>query len=208
MKVKYHTIVSADCTSDPHYVHYDDGDEELKARLTVMFQDIIDVCESDMIEGIRVVRGTIGEDEYASDRYDKHPPYDKKNKKPCKTPESKDHRVYGWFHRGDPDFYEEETKHHNLLPGLTGLKQLLKLALERPKEFTGLSVGVVWTFAGDSSCSDYIQMGIHLEGDNGEMNVINYGSQDYWINHEGYHPWCDRMAEMLGRDFPRANDGD
>ena len=66
-----------------------------------------------------------------------------------------------------------------------------------------LSVGVVWTFAGDASCSDYIEIG-------GEWahGIVNFGSQDSWIDREGYRPWCQRMADFLEKPFPYRKDYD
>jgi hypothetical protein len=85
---------------------------------------------------------------------------------------------------------------------MTGVKAFLKKALSTEINKFTLSIGVIWRFAGDASCSDYISINCS-ESDN--MTTVNYGSQDYWIGLEGYRPWGERMSKLLGVDFPMAD---
>jgi hypothetical protein len=208
MKVRYHEIMAADCTSDPHPVNYGDvvGDKVQmpRKRLEVMLQDVVDVCESDLVMGVRVVRGRIGDTEYASDYYSESD-LNKKGKQ-AKNPEAKQHKTYGLYFWHDAERStdaKEVPRFKALPPGLTGLKELARLALEKPKEFKGLSVGVIWTFADSSSCSDYIEIGEYYDGKDPNMEIVNYSCQDWWTDHEGYEPWMEDMSELLGRSFPR-----
>jgi hypothetical protein len=188
MKVMYGQTVSADCTSDPHPVVY--GDYQDPTVLAAMFTDIIRVLESDMVMGIRRVRAMIDGKEYESDRYDESDYYAKG--KQATTEESKKHRTHGLYFVGDGGTDGEI----HIPPGLTGVKELWKLIQKDPSKFEWISIGIIWTFAGGSSCSDYITCG----ADDG--NTVNYGSQDWWQSNEGYQPWCAQMEEFLDKDFP------
>lgn len=194
MKIRYQLIMPADCTSDPHVVGYGEI-EELSKRLTVMLNDIIRACESDMVQNVRIVRGTIGGKEYESDLYETIP--NKDGDKRVTTPMARKHKIDGLFWYSDAEVGSEG----HLPPGLSGLKEFVKLVLKDPTKFEQLSVGVVWTFAGDSSCSDYITIN---DGDNSVgLATVNYGSQDWWKSNDGYIKWCDGMAELLDKEFPR-----
>jgi len=192
MLVKYHLIVPADCTSDPHPIFYEGADR--REQLKIMFDDIIRVCESDMIEGIRSVRATIGDIEYDSDHYSDWDGGEGDRKK-AEGDMAEKHKTAGLYFYCDAD---DDKKH--VPPGLTGVKEIAKLALKYPDKFDNISIGVIWTFAGQASCSDYIE----INGEYSNENEVNFGSQDWWIDNEGYLPWCDEMEEFLGRYFPRA----
>ena len=198
MQVRYQLIVPADCTSDPHLVGYADIKTESK-RLKVMFDDIISVCDSDMVMGVRWVGGKIGAMEYSSDHYDNSDLSDGRKGIIAKGPMAVKHKIAGmyWF----MDARCEAGQH--LRPGLSGIKDFAKLAIADPKGFDNIKIGVTWAFAGDSSCSDYIEIN---DGDGScDKHTVNYGSQDWWISNEGYLPWCDQMAKFLNREFPHAN---
>jgi hypothetical protein len=217
VKVTYHLLDVADCTSDPHIVSYDDSGV-LKERLAAMLDDIVRVCESEHVSHVRVVSGVVGDTQYASDSYGQgdFSVSSKKGKKrePITTDEARMHKIHGLYWWSEPSYSyvtsDEDspvrfTRH--LPPGLTGLKRLVEKAKKAPDKFMGLQVGVIWTFAGSHSCSDYIEVGLWLDSMNAEDIVsVNYGSQDWWINEPGYNEWCKVMEEFLGRYFPCAND--
>jgi len=196
MQVKYSLVVPADCTSDPHPVRYDDADTKGKLFETVL-GDIVRVCESDMVQHVRSVRAVIGETLYDSDHYGESPIGDKpKHTRKVVSDMAKKHKIHGLYFWSDA---EEGAKH--LPPGLTGVKEIAKILLENSDEFDSLVIGVTWRFVGDSSCSDYIEFGPGTE--HGGVTTVNYGSQDWWIEHKDYVPWCDEMEKFLGREFPR-----
>jgi hypothetical protein len=164
--------VPSDCTSDPHLVSYGDVKAE-KARLEVMFNDIIRVCESKMVMGIRSVSGFMGDIKFESDHYSDSPYRGKpKAKKKVAGPMAVKHKVAGLYWFMDAKTYG--GKH--LPPGLTGVKRFIEIALNAPDKFESLDIGVVWAFAKQASCSDYIQIN---DGDrSGDKSTVNYGSQD------------------------------
>ena len=207
MRVDYVHIMAADCTSDPHPVSYSDvpGTKILKT----MLDDVVRVCESDMVQYVRSVTGVVGTVVYEGDRYGESDLFDKNKKGPAKGPWAKKHKIEGLHFWGDPCFEDtiewdgspaKEGKH--IPPGLTGLKEFVKVAFKSPDKFYSLKVGVTWKFAGDSSCSDYIEIndGESVKG----FETINFGSQDWWIENDGYLDWCRDMEEFLGRHFPSA----
>lgn len=184
MKVYYISEVVVDCTSDPHPVKYD--------ALPEMLGDVVRVCESEMVMAIRSVTMTFGGEKYESDWYDESD-YTKKGKQ-ATDEMSKKHKTHGLY------FYQDAKVPGNrhLPPGLTGVKAAASKALEKPEDFEGLRIGVIWAFVGESSCSDYIEVP--------DSNAVNYGSQDWWIDAEGYEEWCQQMANFLQRSF-RYSDG-
>jgi len=192
MKIAYQIIHSVDCTSDPHPVEYTAEDE--MALREAMLGDIVAVCASDMVQAIESVRGQIGEVEYESDHYSD---WDGggKSRKQAGGDMAEKHKVAGLYFAKDlpPD---AGSKH--LPPGLTGLKAFVqKIYGAGPEVGFELRVHVVWAFAGSASCSDYIEIGGEWE-----HGVTNWGSQDWWTEMEGYLPWCQQMADFLGKSFP------
>ena len=194
MLIRYQTIVPADCTSDPHVVGYGET-KHLGKRVAVMLNDIVRVCASDMVQNVRVVRGMFGGKEYESDCYETIPAKD--GDKRVTTPMAKKHRVDGLYWFEDAHVAAEQ----HLPPGISGLKAFVKLVLSHPEQLAKLSVGVIWTFVGDSSCSDYIEL--NNQEHNPGMFAVNYGCQDWWRSNEGYVKWCDDMSEFLDKEFPR-----
>jgi len=202
VRVRYVATIPADCTSDPHPVSYGELKGE-KKRLTAMFDDILRVCESDMIEFIRILRCTIDGKQYVSDYYDKTS-WEKRSKR-ANTPEAKQNKHAGYFiFDAEDETSDGELPAKQKLPaGLAGVRRIKELALKTPSKFESLSIGVIWAFAGDSSCSDYIEInGEYTDG----PDQVNYGSQDSWISKEGYKSWCSQMEKFLGRHFPRSGD--
>jgi hypothetical protein len=195
MKVQYTRIMAADCTSDPHPVSYGGEDNMLQA----MLEDIIRVCESDMVQHVESVRGAVDDIEYASDTYGDCDLY-KRGKGQVTTEQARKHKIHGLYFWSDPEFSEDDKAGKHLPPGLTGAKELAKVMLANPDKVTRLSIGVTWKFAGSSSCSDYIE----INGEYSGPNQVNYGSQDWWIENKGYLPWCEQMEEFLSKPFPRS----
>ena len=189
MKVRYMEIIPADCTSDPHPVSYT---RVAKAkRLGAALDDIILVCESALVQSVRGVRATLGTTWYETDRYGLDDLYNKHRQ--AEGDEAVRHKTAGLYWYGDPVEKSGFVLVH-LLPGLTGVKELRKrLADVLQDEVFNLSVGVIWTFAGDHGCSDYIK----IESDN--PNVVDYSSQDSWISNPGYLQWGKDMKKLLGR---------
>jgi len=182
MKVYYIPSCVVDCTSDPHPVNYD--------ALPEMLADIVRVCESDMVQAVRSVLMTFAHMEYESDWYSD---YDNGKRAESEGDMAEKHKTAGLYFGGDAGVPPDR----HLPPGLTGLKEAAKVALSDPDAFDCISIGVVWSFAGDASCSDYIEIG---EGHG--RSVVNFGSQDWWIEKEEYLPWCQQMADFLSRPFP------
>lgn len=187
MKVYYVSEAVVDCTSDPHPVEYD--------ALPEMLEDVVRVCESEMVMGVRSVHMTLGGEGYESDRYDESD-YGEKRKFAL-SDIAKKHKVYGLYFHGDAKVPGDR----HLPPGLTGVKAAVEKALENPSGFGNMCIGVVWAFVGQSSCSDYIE--VPCEYDSG---AVNYGSQDWWIGANGYEEWCQQMADFLQRPF-KYSDG-
>jgi len=188
MKVVYTSVVPADCTSDPHPVSY--GDIEDKLRLKVMLYDVLRVCESDMVKAVAKVVGVLDGAQYESDEYDDYAGSEDKPKKAAAGTMAEKHKVAGLYF--DSDAKVPAARH--LPPGLTGLKEFIKLAI-KASSFEGLTVTVMWTFSGQISCSDRITVG---------SNSVNYMSQNWYIQSEGYKPWCAAMEKFLSREFPHA----
>ena len=196
MKVLYTQINPADCTSDPHPVTYD--------VLTQALDDIVRVCASDMVQAVEEVSGRINDIEYESDSYI-HTDYPDNGAEPASGKMAEKHKTSGLYFYGDA----EEGKAH-LPPGFTGVKEFVKQAKKALKSgpiTICLRVDVVWKFAGQSSCSDNIELGpdgYELISSDGEIE-INFGSQDWWRSSEGYLDWCQQMADFLNKPFPYDN---
>jgi hypothetical protein len=160
-----------------------------------MLADVVRVCESDMVQAIRSVRMSFAREEYESDWYSD---YDDGKRARSEGDMSEKHKTAGLFFRDDAGV----PSNRHLPPGLSGVKEAVKLALTAPGDFESMSIGVVWAFAGDASCSDYIE----VPGERAK-DCVNFGSQDWWISHAGYDEWCQQMADFLNKTFPYAADG-
>lgn len=183
MRILYFRPDTADCTADPHYVNYDD--------LDCMLDDVLMVLESKLVKSITIV-SVSGEDKnlYESDYYSvfsgsfgDEPP----TRKLAEGEYARMHKVKGLYFAHDA---EEGT---SLPVGLTGYKHLMnliptKLSWER---IDSILIGVVWTFANDHSCSDYIT--IDPKG-----MTVDYCNQDWWTDLPGYKQHCVDLGELLG----------
>jgi len=192
MRILYFRPDTADCTADPHYVNYDDLDR--------MLDDVLTVLESKLVKSITGVSvyGKEGEALYESDNYTvfggsygDEPP----TRKLAEGEYAKRHKVEGLY------FARDAEEGVSLPVGLTGYKHLMnliptKLPWERIKS---VSIGVVWTFANDHSCSDYITidpMGM----------IVDYSNQDWWIEAEGYKQHCADLGELLGASIEPSDE--
>lgn len=182
----------ADCTCDPHTLTFDGVVEALRAALAV--------CESEIVQHVRIIYYTDEKDgqtfRHESDRFTESDRVaaKKEDGSPKRPPLDfdKKHKVAPFLQR-DADV--EPLQH--LRPGISGIRDLLEYV---PKRLAAgytvrhFSVGVTWTFAGDSSCSDYLYM---VGGEYGEERewtrddldrpiVVVYASQD-WYEHYPTH---------------------
>jgi hypothetical protein len=117
------------------------------------------------------------------------------NRQPAAGEMAKKHKVAGLYFAED---CKKKGKYH-LLPGLSGLRDFIGLALQNPANFEHLHVGVVWKYAGRSACSTNIDIGC---GDAEAPGVVCYSAQDWDVDLPEYLPWCQAMADLLQKPFP------
>jgi len=191
MRILYFRPDTADCTADPHYVNYDD--------LNRMLEDVLTVLESDLVKSITRVL-VYGEDGtlYKSDLYSvfsgswgDDPPV----RKLAEGEYAKMHKVEGLY------FAEDAEDDVRLPVGLTGYRHLMnliptKLPWER---IESISIGVIWAFANDHSCSDYITI------DPMGMS-IDYSNQDWWTDLPGYRQHCADLGGLIGADIEPSDE--
>jgi len=196
----------ADCTCDPHSVLFDDVRQALQGLYVVL--------ESDLIQSIRVIFYTDTKDDevfdFESDRFtDSERAADtKEDGTPKRPPLNFDvkHKVPPFFQR-DADVPASQ----HLRPGLTGIRDLLEFIPQRIAdgyEVNHFEVGVVWAFAGDSSCSDYIQVVAgeynrdtrvwNGENQSGPVTVM-FDSQDWFAGMDGHDENYRRLGELVGK---------
>jgi len=184
----------------PHPVRYDASDRE--ACLRAQFTDVLKVCESPLVQAIEQVSGQIGGREYESDYYSDYDgghwesgEWQVGNRQPAAGEMAEKHKVAGLYFALD---CEKKGKYH-LLPGLSGLRDFIELALQNPANFEHLHVGVVWKYAGRSACSTNIDIGC---GDAEAPGVTDFSTQDWDLDLPEYLPWCQAMADLLQKPFP------
>lgn len=184
MKVLYFRPDTVDCTADPHYVNYADVDE--------MLNDVLKVLESDLVKSIPSVTVYGYDDEvnegtlFDSDNY---ATWDlKKTGKVAKGQHAERHKVVGLY------FYSDAKDAFSIPPGITGYRAVREMIEEKKlsiDDVKSVYIGVVWTFANDHSCSDYITI------DPGAMTV-NYENQDWWQGLDTYEKHCADLSELIG----------
>ena len=173
MKIIYHNKKCIDCTNDPHFVNYELIEE--------MLDDIVLVCENEIVQNIELVEL----DEYESDWYSNTDLNETTKQATGQFAEKhKTEKLYLYA-----DAHVPKDKH--LPPGLTGVREAIKMVRDNPEKFNTLSIGVIWKFAGDSSCSDYITAEF-------KQLTVDYSNQDWWISKEGYIEHCQKLGELLG----------
>ena len=186
MKLYIFPLTVVDCTADPHPVEFAGLDEALDA--------IYRVCKSDLVQAIRCVRLILcdadREVKYESDYYS---PEEREGATPASHPEARDSKYSGLYFS-----YEAGVPAgRHIPPGLLGVKEASKLALQNPERLVELSVGVVWSFAEGASCSDYIA----LLAEGCGTPVVDFSNQDWWTSLPGYREHCRKLGELLGAEI-------
>lgn len=193
----------ADCTCDPHSVRA----ESIPAAL----EAVLRVCESSVIQHIESIHYTVtrGSEEldFESDHYTVCEAIGaKKDDGTNKTPTARsaeEGKLAPFLYR-DADV---PAKRH-LPAGLFGLRALKKLVPEHLEEgytVTYLTIGVVWAFAGDHSCSDYIEV-VGGDGCEGRWEreqldrpvLVGVNSQDWWANMDGHDECFEKVGDIFG----------
>lgn len=179
MKVLYFRPDTVDCTSDPHYVNYTDVDEMLK--------DVLMVLESDLVKAITSLH-VYDENQNAILEGDTYTAYDfREGVEKAEGEYAKRHKIEGLYFSSDAD---DKIK---IPMGLTGYKHILAMIPDKlpVEKIRSIVIGVVWAFANDHSCSDYIH--IEVPG-----MLVNYENQDWWRGIEGYAKHCADLSELIG----------
>lgn len=190
MKVLYHSIETIDCTADPHEVSYKERQK--------MLDDVLKVLESDFVNaitGISVYGNEVDgwEELYDSDSYvtwDVKRDDDKPGEKASGQYAEK-HKVSGLFYYSEAN---ESDKCKKLPIGLSGYKKVMELIKNgtlKCEDYDHISIGVVWKFSMDHSCSDYITI-------KHKTMIVDYSNQDDYIGIDGYEKHCKELGNFLG----------
>ncbi len=216
MRICYVDLNVVDCTADPHILEYDTVEK--------MLDDVLKVCESDVVRAINVVRLSMGkavdvidedgdrltvfEEQYESDYYSV--PYNKEDrKKIAKGDYAKKHKVEGLVFRHDPPFdkiTELTYKTPNgddvkvirgpLPIGLTGVKRAIEMIKERLKKDPTFR-----HFHLDIGVV-WDEFGDHNCSDyifvNGLEMTVDYSNQDWYRDLPNYRRHIERLAKVLG----------
>lgn len=210
MKVLFFRRDTVDCTSDPHPVNFDDWEEALSAVERVLDSDLVKYVECSSVfltpEGKKIKEFDNQDhlEKYESDDFDKSNWTGKG--KLQKSKDSKKHGTYGLYMTHDA---EVDGAHH-LPPGFTGAKEALEIVRKNLKRLYYADIRIVWEFAGDSSCSDYIQIPSEDYAGAG-IPVVDFSNQDWWTKKEGYKEHCEALSEVIGIDegiIPTTYDDD
>lgn len=96
-------------------------------------------------------------------------------------------------------FYEDSGQLEEKLPvGLSGVTAALELVENSTEKASPkipqfeLEVRVVWDFAGDSSCSDYIRYTSE------DYEKVAFSNQDWWIKKKGYNSFLKKLSQLAG----------
>jgi hypothetical protein len=185
-----------DCTADPHCVDFEDWNAAFDAVERVVKSNLVTHIRTVTVELIPDGKKPeqLKPDDYevfASDYLSNVALSEKEKKKMQTTPESKENKTYGMFLFVDSD---AKSAHH-LPPGIRGAMEAIKIARRNIERLHRLSIGIIWSFAGDGSCSDYIN--IPAEESNGVASV-DFSNQDWWIGREGYKEHCRNLSKIIG----------
>ncbi len=219
MRVCYLNLDVVDCTADPHILDYD--------AVEKMLEDVLRVCESDVVRAINVVRLSIGkeyeviedrgstvisEEEYESDYY-AVPITKEEYGKVAKGPYAKKHKVEGLVFKYDSPYENKTVKVCTTVNGkkvkivrgrfpigLTGVRKAIGMIRERLKS--------------NSSFRDFVleigvvwdEFGDHNCSDyiiaNGRSMTVDYSNQDWYRDdtsmRENYRRHLPRLAKVLG----------
>jgi len=200
VRILFHNVETVDCTSDPHPVNFNGLNEMLDTILKVCEDGIVWAVRSVVLEGVEKIEVEYDGDiemeniTYESDRYNETD-YDKKYKL-AKGEMAKKHKVAGLYMTDDAHTYKNGKRipmpaNRHLPPGLSGLKEAIKLIKKNPMKFSRLNVGVSWDFVRDSSCSDYITAEL-------DTHEVDFSNQDWWTEKEDYPAHIARLSELVG----------
>jgi len=206
MKILYFNRETVDCTADPHEVKY--------SSLKKACEDILKVCESDLVYGIEKVylyvrgdeegRQTLESDWYDIDmgRVDNYLKWKKATGRYARK-----HKIEGLYFFEDAhilvkvgvdpntgeEIYERRPmpKERHLPPGLTGVKEAIRRILKNPERYSKLRIAVVWSAFMTHNCSDYITLDV-------ENLTVDYSNQDWYVESEKYHEHIEKLSELLG----------
>jgi len=159
VRVLFHNPETVDCTSDPHEVSFNALNEMLDTILKVCSDDIVWAVRNvtlTSVEKVKVEYDRASEMEnitFESDRYNESD-YEKK-KKLAKGEMAKKHKVAGLYMTSDAHTYVDGKRvpmpaNRHLPPGLSGVKEAIKLIKRNPEKFESLVIGVSWDFVRDS----------------------------------------------------------
>ena len=203
VKVLYYDPETVDCTADPHKVNYE--------SLRKACEDILKVCESDLVYGVEKVwlhsRGN-GEQTLESDWYDiDMGKGDQSIWKKATGRYAKKHKVEGLYFYEDAhicvktgvdpntgkELYEKRPmpKDRHLPPGLTGVKEAVRRLLKSPEKYSQLQIAVVWKAFMAHNCSDYITLNV-------DEQIVDYSNQDWYVGSEGYPEHIKKLSDLLG----------
>jgi|GEM_PF-2053892 hypothetical protein len=219
MRVCYLNLNVVDCTADPHILDYD--------AVEKMLDDVLKICESDVVRAINVVRLSIGkeyeviedrgstiisEEEYESDYYTV-PITKEEHRKVATGPYAKKHKVEGLVFKYDSPYEKRIVKvcttvsgekvkivRGRLPVGLTGVRKAIEMIRERLKS--------------NPSFRDFVleigvvwdEFGDHNCSDyiiaNGRNMTVDYSNQDWYRDdasmRENYRRHLQRLAKVLG----------
>jgi hypothetical protein len=202
VKILYFDSETVDCTADPHEVKY--------SSLRKACEDILKVCESDLVYGVEKVYLYVKGDEkqtLESDWYDiDMGKGDKSTWKKATGRYARKHKVEGLYFYEDAHIYVkvgvnpatgEEIcerrpmpKERHLPPGLTGVKEAVRRLLQNPEKYSKLRIAVVWSAFMTHNCSDYITLDVD------ELSV-DYSNQDWYVDGEGYLEHIEKLSSLL-----------
>lgn len=192
MRILYFRPDTVDCTADPHYVNYDDIDEMLK--------DVLMVLESPLVQSITSV-AVYGHDQdnendgilYEADDYTTYEGWGDKPRKLAKGQHAEEHKVDGLY------FYSDAKDKLRIPPGLTGYKRIMSMIPDNlpVEDIKLISIGIVWEFSGQHSCSDYITI-------DPKAMTVDYSNQDDYIGMDGYAEHCVALGALIGATIEEA----
>lgn len=192
MRILYFRPDTVDCTADPHYVNYGD--------LDCMLDDVLTVLESKLVKSIISVT-VYGHDDkkndgmlYESDDYTMYEGWGDKPRKKAEGQHAEQHKVDGLY------FYSDAKDELRIPPGLTGYKRIMSMIPDKLswEDIRLISIGIVWEFSGQHSCSDYITI------DPNAMTV-DYSNQDDYIGMDGYAEHCGALSALIGHEIEESD---
>jgi len=222
MRLLYLNLNVVDCTADPHVLDYH--------AVETMLEDVLRVCESDVVRAINVVKLSMGreyefkgehgmtfyghEEHYESDYYSVPVTADDM-RKVAEGPYAEKHKVEGLVFKFDSPYERRTTETYTTVDGeevevvggslpigLSGVKKAIGIIRERLEE--------------NPSFRDFeLKIGVVWDefGDhncsdyitvNGRSMTVDYSNQDWYRDatsmRENYRRHLQRLAEVFGVD--------